>query len=651
MKEKVNLAQNNLVLENNLPGNWTTPPSLVNIRERLLIYLFVFITMILLFLLLILSPKLSNFVIPLSLDNAAIVLTLIAGIMALIKYFTRHDSKYLFIGYGLLGATAINLYHDLIISLPLGGKASSEESIRFSFLASDLFLAIWFLISYLVWKFDRLPRFHNFRSNKAYYFYFSVAGILIFLVFLFLSNYFLSFLPFVIAGLLFIVFVVNLLKGYWKVKYFEHSFLIAVIIALCYQVFLVPLSQTHADYWSVIIHFLRTFSYGFILTGLLMSMYVAFEEVEWGKNRMNVVVQNIADAVFVTDTWAALVLANAKAEILTGHSVKEMTGNYYKNFFKFKYDLEPDKEYPSFVEQVIKTRKNQILTSPTLLSLKRGKSLPVSLVASPIHNEKKGHVIGCIVTIHDMTREKELAVAKDNFLSIAAHQLRTPLGSIRWNLEMLLNQDMGELTDPVKQTVEQIAGSNKRLIDMVNDLLNVSRIDQNRVSDKPQQIEIQQLINDVIKELQPLSFQHQVKINFISPKMPIPSILIDPQRLREVFQNLLSNAIKYNKRNGNVTIELEERGDMLEITIKDTGLGIPEEDKAKIFTKFFRAINAISSATEGSGLGLFVVKSYVEGWGGSIDFESEEGKGTKFTIVLPKHPKQHALDHNLIQKN
>lgn len=219
-------------------------------------------------------------------------------------------------------------------------------------------------------------------------------------------------------------------------------------------------------------------------------------------------------------------------------------------------------------------------------------------------------------------------------LTRVAHQLRTPLGSMRWNLE-LVKQEISCLPELAQERLQETYKSNLRVIGLVSDLLNVTRIEQSRINDNPKITDIVEIIRDAMEEMKPEAGKRKIALGVKILKNNIPEINIDPKRFHEVIQNLLSNAVKYTPDGGSVSVEADYAGNSLEITVSDNGIGIPEKDKSKIFTKFMRAENASRIDTEGSGLGLFIVKSFVEKWGGKIHFESEENKGTTFYISLP----------------
>ncbi len=249
---------------------------------------------------------------------------------------------------------------------------------------------------------------------------------------------------------------------------------------------------------------------------------------------------------------------------------------------------------------------------------------------------------------HVNSRLKELDKLKDEFLSVAAHELRTPLGSIRWNLEMALGGQTGKINKQTQTIISQSYDSARRLIRLINNLLNVSRIEQKRVKDEPELTNIIKIIRTTVQELYGLTREKKLKVFLnVSKDKKIPIIKIDPRRFQETIVNLLSNAIKYSKEKGKITINVGVVKKNIVIEVSDYGIGIPQKDQVNIFSKFFRADNANESGEEGSGLGLFVVKSYVESWGGSIAFKSELNQGTTFTLNLPFKPTHHVLDKNL----
>jgi signal transduction histidine kinase len=316
---------------------------------------------------------------------------------------------------------------------------------------------------------------------------------------------------------------------------------------------------------------------------------------------------------------------------LSGFSFREAQGKYYRDIFQFVQEKTPDSPYPLFVEEVINTGTVKKLANHTILVKRDQTKLPISDSAAPIKNSK-GNIFGCIVVVRDASREREIERSKDEFISIAAHQLRTPLGNIRWIIEMLLTYP--EISQKVRDKIELINKSNKRMIILVNDLLNVSRIDQGKIQNEPQLTDICEVIKAAALEIDAEAQKKKVTI-YLRLNNTIPKIMIDPKQFRDVVQNLLSNAIKYNMVGGKAVIVEMLVANYIRISVSDDGIGIPKEDQERVFSKFYRAANASKSDTTGSGLGLFLVKSYVEGWGGTVRFQSVEGKGSTFYLELP----------------
>lgn len=232
-------------------------------------------------------------------------------------------------------------------------------------------------------------------------------------------------------------------------------------------------------------------------------------------------------------------------------------------------------------------------------------------------------------------REKNLSEMKSGFISIAAHQLRTPLSAIKWTFKMLLSGDVGELTEEQKEFVKRGDDSNERMITLINDLLNVSRIEEGRFGYEFQDTDLIELVEGILEEEEVRIRQNNLEITFKKPKKDLPKLRVDPTKMRMAISNLIDNAIKYTLAGGRVEVGIRVRQKDALVYVKDSGIGIPPEQMANLFSKFFRADNAVRMQTSGSGLGLFIVKNIVERHGGKIWAESEEGEGTTFYLTVP----------------
>ncbi|MSU55630.1 MAG: HAMP domain-containing histidine kinase [Candidatus Taylorbacteria bacterium] len=228
----------------------------------------------------------------------------------------------------------------------------------------------------------------------------------------------------------------------------------------------------------------------------------------------------------------------------------------------------------------------------------------------------------------------ELDQRKSEFLSVAAHQLRTPLSGIKWTLGMIVKGELGAITNDQKVFLMKSFESNERMIKLVNDMLDADRLESGREQSKLIKTQLLDLVDNVLCDIMPLALKRNIHVEFDRGDASLPLIMIDQEKMRAVLQNLLDNAVKYSREGGTVGISAKQEGNMLVFSIKDSGIGIPIDQQALVFTRFFRARNAQKVETDGTGLGLFIVKSIIEMHGGKVSFESKEGVGTKFLFSI-----------------
>lgn len=251
--------------------------------------------------------------------------------------------------------------------------------------------------------------------------------------------------------------------------------------------------------------------------------------------------------------------------------------------------------------------------------------------------DNKGKIVGGAIIIHDITYLKEIDQMKTEFVSVASHQLRTPLTAIKLFTEMLVRGDVGKLNKEQQEYLENVNESTQRMVSLVNDLLNVTRIESGRLAVNPQPTNMISFIKNIIAEAKPLVESKNQKIVFNENNTNFNNIPLDENLIRQVIHNLVVNAIRYSpEKTGEVNVSIEKKDeDYFIISVSDNGIGIPEEAQRRVFEKFFRADNAIKSVTEGTGLGLYVSKMIIESSGGKVWFKSESGKGTVFYVQLP----------------
>jgi signal transduction histidine kinase len=227
---------------------------------------------------------------------------------------------------------------------------------------------------------------------------------------------------------------------------------------------------------------------------------------------------------------------------------------------------------------------------------------------------------------------------QSNFISVVAHQLRTPLSGVKWILDMFLEGDLGSMSVDQKSFLEKAYQSNNRMIDLVNSMLIVDRAQYDKKRYEFKYFNLSSLVESVIFELSSLAAKKGVSIKCKYAFDNLPKVYADTESIRAVFQNLLENSVKYVAEEGKVEINVKSEPDKLIVSVSDNGFGIPKSEQDKLFTKFFRASNIIKHDTDSSGLGLYISKHMIEKNGGTIRFESTEDGGSTFYFTIPTKP-------------
>lgn len=231
-------------------------------------------------------------------------------------------------------------------------------------------------------------------------------------------------------------------------------------------------------------------------------------------------------------------------------------------------------------------------------------------------------------------RLAEASRMKSEFVKIVSHQLRSPITNLSWAIDILMSGEMGKVEEKQAEYFKILKENSTRMIDLVGDLLTVSRIEEGSLMIKREKISIEPIIKKLISRFEPFILASNIEIKFEAGEN-LPQVFIDAYQIEIVIENLFDNAIRYIKEKGEIKIKLGQRNKSLYFEIKDTGVGIPKDDQKFIFQKFFRSENATRQQTQGSGLGLFIAKSIIERFDGHIGFESEENKGSTFWFALP----------------
>lgn len=385
------------------------------------------------------------------------------------------------------------------------------------------------------------------------------------------------------------------------------------------------------------------------MVNLLEDIEKSRIESENAKIKDEAIILNIGEGLAVINYDGSIQLVNQRlAEMLLGIP-SEFTGRKWQEMLIFKYEDNSDVEIGKNPIQQAYEFKTRVTTTPMITNSMRyfleradGKRVPVQVTASPIITY--GRVSEVIAVIRDISKEIELDKTKTEFVSIASHQLRTPLSTVNWYSEMLLSGEAGAISAKQQDYLKEIYAGNQRMIELVNALLNVSRLEVGAFIVEPKMIDLKKVAQEVLNEVQ-LQFQDgDIKVETVFDDN-LPEVQADHNLVRIVIQNLVTNAMKYTKSKVNISLSLQsgilinqkDRQDSSGILLKisDNGMGIPESQKPQIFTKLFRADNARMKDPQGSGLGLYIVKSIIDQTGGEIWFDSKENTGTTFYVLVP----------------
>lgn len=230
---------------------------------------------------------------------------------------------------------------------------------------------------------------------------------------------------------------------------------------------------------------------------------------------------------------------------------------------------------------------------------------------------------------------RALDETKDDFISMASHQLRTPLTSVKGYLSMVLEGDAGEVSPQEKAMLQQAFFSAQRMVYLIADLLNVSRLKTGKFIIEPTKVNLATVVGQEIEQLKETAKSRQLTLSYDQPKN-FPEVMLDETKTRQVIMNFVDNAIYYTPAGGQITVKLMDSPATIELRVQDNGIGVPKSEQHHLFTKFYRAGNARKARPDGTGLGLFMAKKVIAAQGGSIVFESQEGKGSTFGFILSK---------------
>ncbi|MDB5181663.1 MAG: sensory box histidine kinase [Candidatus Saccharibacteria bacterium] len=360
--------------------------------------------------------------------------------------------------------------------------------------------------------------------------------------------------------------------------------------------------------------------------------------------------ENIQDyAIFLMDKDGYIQTWNKGAQINKGYKADEIIGKHFSNFY-----LQRDKDAKKPERELELAKKLGRVEDEDWRVRKDGTHFWANVVITALYGND-GDVIGYAKVTRDLTERKHqedtlrqanvllqqqqkemqrLSITKDEFISLASHQLRTPATAIKQLLGILLEGFKGDLTDEQLTVIQKAYDSNERQIAIVNRLLSVAQLDGGKVKLQKLPTDIAVLIKDIVEEYADTIARREQAVHIAIPTS-LPEINIDAEHLRMALENLIDNASKYTLAGGKITITAKTAKNMLRIEVKDSGVGIAADDISKLFIKFTRIPNELSQKVGGSGLGLYWAYKVIELHGGTMQVASDIHKGTTFAVLIP----------------
>ena len=340
---------------------------------------------------------------------------------------------------------------------------------------------------------------------------------------------------------------------------------------------------------------------------------------------------SIGDGAIATDEFGRIIRINPAALEILEYTEDDVLGEWFpKIIVALDENLTPLSLIDRPITKAFLTGKS--ISEKMRYRTKTGQYRPVSVTVSPILLD--GKPVGAIEVFRDITVEHSVDRMKSEFISLASHQLRTPLSAVKTYSHMLLEGYMGDLVPAQKKSLRTILSATNRMNELVNLLLNVTRVESGSIAMNVKRHNLQRLAEEVVKEMQIPAKEKDIALHLKLPKQPL-SVKTDNLLAKEILINLVNNAVKYTPEGGEVTITLSKRTNDAVFAVKDTGVGIPAYSQDHIFTKFFRAQNVVKQETTGTGLGLYLVKGLVDTLGGNVWFNSKENEGSTFYFSLP----------------
>jgi PAS domain S-box-containing protein len=356
----------------------------------------------------------------------------------------------------------------------------------------------------------------------------------------------------------------------------------------------------------------------------------SLQDIATEKSRMRVMINSLSDGVLTTDNQKRIALANPAFLKMIGCRKTSVIGHTISEFIKEPRLLD-------MIERAIHQPEDIFaeITDEMVVPFSKGKDEMIIGIRSIPFRDRLNRNLGSVTVFHDITALKKIDQMKSDFVSMVAHEIKSPLNSVLMQLNVVLDGLAGELTEKQKEILNRISDRITSLTTLSTELLDLSKIESGLINQDREDLNVYELIRDQVVSYRETADAKSIRL-VLKETAKGARMMGNRVNIEEVVSNLISNAIRYSPSGGKIEVWADEKIDCVEIQVSDTGFGIPAADQEHIFDRFFRVKNEKTRYINGTGLGLAIVKSIVEAHHGTIEVESTEGKGSCFKVIFPK---------------